>query len=91
MGKLSGSYRLLKLILCGVDDDLSPQRSVHYLSVLRFLEALQFFDVLAGFLEVDSIGEELLLIETVNEAEEDATNKRGDDSNADRSKSCCDL
>lgn len=77
--------------MCGVDDDLSSHRAVHHLSVLRPLEALQFFNVFVGFLEVDSIGEELLLIETVNEAEEDATNKSGDDSNADGGKSCCDL
>lgn len=44
-----------------------------------------------GFLEVDSIGKELLLIETVDEAEEDTTNKRGEDANADGGKSCCDL
>lgn len=82
---------MLKLVICGVDDDLGSHRSVHHLSITRFLEALQFLDVLVGFLEVDSIGKELLLIETVNEAEEDTTNKCGDDANADGGKSCCDL
>lgn len=52
---------------------------------------LQLLDEFFGFVEVDCVGEEFLLIEAVDDSQEDAADKRCGDSDADRDEGCCDL
>lgn len=52
---------------------------------------VQLLDEFFGFVEVDCVGEEFLLIETVDDSQEDAADQRCGDSDADRDEGSCDL